>query len=196
MTSPEIALRARCWKMKSANDALRNCFAFFTTNLFSHQLNFLPRHKRIRVIKAHFVAVEIIPHLAITFHRNQAVGWSPVKPSMQSKRTAQSGWRSSTTFSVESIWRTLCRCRARGSNCSRSHYVDQALLRKEKEKFRRTWKWGLEEKRENQDRTGNNWINQQIYEAHSEFMPVAIITNYNTHQIHWCGKGNRKVYDH
>lgn len=117
-------------------------------------------------------------HLTITFHRNQAAGWSPIKPSMRSKHTAQSSWRSNITFSVLSILQTLYRYRARGSNYSRFHYVVQALLQKRK-KFRRTWKWGKKKSRRK-----NNWINQQIYEAHSKFMLVAIITNYSTHQIH------------
>lgn len=76
----------------------------------------------------HLTLSEVATHLTIIFHRNLAEEWSPAKPLTQSKHMAQSSWRSSRAFSVESILQTLCRCRARGSNCNRSHSAGQALL--------------------------------------------------------------------
>lgn len=76
----------------------------------------------------HSTLSEVATHLTIIFHRNLAEEWSPAKPLTQSKHMAQSSWRSSRAFSAESILQTLCRCRARGSNCNRSHSAGQALL--------------------------------------------------------------------
>ena len=74
--------------------------------------------------------MEKLTYLKITFHQNREAAWSPIKPLTQSIHTAQSSWRSNTTFFALSILQTLYRCRAQGSNYNRSHYVGQALLRK------------------------------------------------------------------
>lgn len=68
-------------------------------------------------------------HLKITFHRNRAAEWSPIKPLTQSKHMAQSDWRSNKGSFVLSILQMLCRYMVRGNNYSRFRYVVQALLR-------------------------------------------------------------------